>query len=234
MSFTIKNTNDKKQMKLNVVVYGPFKVGKTSLAKTVDNCLVISIENGMLCLADAGIDYIDCPTFTSASSMIKTIKENKDGVFDKYEWIMIDQLTELAQNMYPPLRDQMTREAIANGSKGSDGRQVWTRFAEMIGGLVKEIRALDMHTCILAQSADREVEGIEKQTVDLYGKSGHRIIGWIDEVFYMHIDSDDNRKFLTSSTDRTIAGDRSGKLDKIEPADLGHIQKKILGLLSTL
>lgn len=231
MTFVIKKAKNKSAMYLNVVVYGGYKVGKTRLSLTTgEPTLVISVEDGMLsCAGEDSVDFVELKKHSDIKAFIKDFREDKSGVYAKYKWLFLDTITELGQNLYPPLKEKMDKEAIANGAKGSDGRQVWGKFGEMIGDIVKDMRSLPVNTCILAHPAEKEVDGIEKRTVDVYGKTGARIIGWIDEILYMHLDEDGKEVFLTKSTDRTVAGDRSGKLEKIEPANLGLIRKKILG-----
>jgi len=45
----------------------------------------------------------------------------------------------------------------------------------------------------------------------------------------MHIDKEDNRKFLTEKVNNVAAKDRSGKLEKVEDANISMIMKKING-----
>jgi hypothetical protein len=228
MSFVIKNTQNKETMRLNVLVYGDYKIGKTYLASMVKDALIISIEDGVLSLAGTDVDYIEVKSYTQVMQLIKAIKT--EDQFKKYKWIFLDTITEFGQTLYPRIRDKYEEKAQSNGSKGADGRQVWGNFGEKIGDIVRAIRSLDKHTCILAHPTDKEQDdGTVKRSPDIYGKSGERIVGWLDEIFYMHMNDKGERMFLTQSTDRTIAGDRSGKLEKIEPALLDVVAKKMLG-----
>ncbi|MCR8526282.1 ATP-binding protein, partial [Escherichia coli] len=46
---------------VNVCVYGPSGIGKTSLAKTLNKheTLILNMERGLLSVAGSGIDYVD-------------------------------------------------------------------------------------------------------------------------------------------------------------------------------
>lgn len=228
MSFVIKNTDQKENTFLNMVIYGHSGVGKTSLASTVQNALVISIEDGVLSLSGKGVDYVEVSTYKSVKELVRAIKNNTDGQFDKYEWLFIDSITDLGQRYYPILRDKMDAAAIADNKKGSHGMKIWGAFGEHIGSLIREVRSLKMHTVILALSEQKEINGISKRSPDIYGKSAERIIAWLDECFYMHITDKGERFLLTEATNVSHAKDRSGKLDKLEKPNLNDIKEKIL------
>ena len=228
MALIINSSNNKKIMNLNLVIFGDYKVGKTFLSSTVPDALVMSVEDGMLSVAGKGVDYLDCKDMRTAKEIVNAVKTNPD--FKKYKWLFLDTVTEFGQLLYPVIREKHEQRAKENKSKGADGRQVWGEFAESIGLLVKAMRGLDLNIVILASSTQKEDDQNKIfNAPDIYGQSSSRIVGWLDEVFYMFVDKDGKRKFLTAKTDRTVAGDRSGKLDAIEDADLMAIHKKILG-----
>ena len=225
----IKNTKNKKDLKLNIVVTGPYKIGKTFLLKElVDNgqrVFGLSVESGMLCLAGVDVDYVECPDLKTIVEGLEHIEKNQAD----YDWIAMDTVTELGQNIWPMIRDKYQKRALSENKKpGAFNQQAWGEFGETIGKIVKRIRSLDLHSVIYAHPIDKEQEdGSIMVAPDIYGKSASRIVGWLDEIYYMHM-KDGERFFLTQQTDKTIAGSRFGKLEKIEPASLWGIQQKVL------
>jgi hypothetical protein len=72
--------------------------------------------------------------------------------------------------------------------------------------------------------------------VSMVGAMADKVPAYFDEVFYLHVEKDEEsgktkRMFITEKSDRITAKDRSGTLNKYEPADLGHVSKKIKGEL---
>ena len=67
--------------------------------------------------------------------------------------------------------------------------------------------------------------------VDLNGKISQRVPALVDEVFQLReFEKEDGgtvRKLVTSTYDKAIAGDRSGKLDQFEDPNMTKIIKKI-------
>lgn len=236
MPFVIKNCADKSSTFINIVVYGDYGVGKTYLATTDaregHKVLIISIEDGELSVTNHPsakyIDSISIKTNKEASELIKEIKEDKDGRFKDYAWIFFDTMTEFGHNIYYPLKTKMDIEAVQSGNKGSHGMQVWGEFARLIGEVTKQLRSLNKHTCIICHDGEKEVEGIHKTTVDIYGQSSSRIVGWIDEVFYMTFNDKGERILRTKGTNRFVAKDRSGQLNDVEKPCLKTIREKIL------
>ncbi len=123
----------------------------------------------------------------------------------------------------------MDKEAIAKGSKGADGRQVWGKFAEMIARSVKAVRSLPCNSVIFAGVSEKSFDGIDKRAPDVYGKSAERFLSWYDEVFYMFIDNKKQIKFLTKASDRSLACDTSGRLEEVEDGNLLNVHKKLVG-----
>jgi hypothetical protein len=226
----IKNTKDKKARLVNAVVYGPYKVGKTKLlGELIENkqkVFCAAVESGTLCLAGYDLDYVDCADYGKVLEVLDYLEKNQD----KYDWVAFDTITEFGQNLWPSIRERYQKKALKEDKKpGAFNQQAWGEFGETIGSIVKRIRALDCNTVIYAHPIEKEQEdGKIMKSPDIYGKSANRIVGWLDEVYYMFMDKDGERKFLTEQTERTIAGSRFGKLEQLEPASLWNIQQKVM------
>lgn len=226
MSILIKNTKDKSNTFVNIIVYGESGVGKTSLIKTLpeENTLVISLEDGLLSISDKSYDYVN----------VKTIKEIMDIItsneISKYKNIVIDSITELSQNVFLALNNKY-RDIEKKNSKnpGSMAMKLWGDFSESFSVLFKELRRLEKNVLAIALVTEKENNvGVSIKKPDVYGKSSDRIIAWFDECFYMFVDKEGNRKFLTETANNTMAKDRSTKLDKINDTDIGKIIETVL------
>ena len=89
----IKSTIDIKPDKFNALIYGESRSGKTTLAHTLDNCLIISPERGLLSLKQYPVDYMEVSTLDELKQAL-VIASKSD-----YETIFIDSLTEISQQM---------------------------------------------------------------------------------------------------------------------------------------
>jgi hypothetical protein len=204
----IKSASDIQSYNINIVVTGKMKIGKTSLLKELaengQRVLCAAVEQGTLCLAGSKIDYADCPTLKLVNEVLDHAEKNQD----KYDWFALDTVTELGQNIWPKIRDTYKKRSIADGNKpGALNQQAWGEFGETIGSVIKRVRALDMNTVTFAHPEEKEQDdGSVLTSPDIYGKSARRIVGWLDEVYYMHMNDKGERLFLTEQTKKTLAG----------------------------
>lgn len=231
----IQNTKTYHLDRLKFLVYGAPGVGKTSLAGTIDGrVLLISAEAGTLCLAHKDIDVIDVTVDEKGNQVDKEHRIDRFGKIyqyliqpearEKYDWIFIDSLTEVSQNLLEMLMEQMSGE--------KDGFKMWGEYAKRARGLIKSFRDLPFYNVVFTalETEDRDENNRRLMRVDMQGKIGKQLPAFFDEVFWMHSDPETSVRMLTTKqTDREVAKDRSGKLDMNEPPDLGAIFKKISG-----
>ena len=230
----IKNTSEINATFLKILVFAESSRGKTSLAKTVTNpkkILVISAESGLLSLAGSGIDYIDITIDEKtklpldAPARINKLKEVYDFLArgSDYEWVMIDSLTEISQVMVTALQKEFPDR--------KDSLVLWGENAKRMRAIIKNFRDLPKYHVVMTALVDVDKdENNKRYTVpDVAGGLKRELQAFFDEVFYLHVDENGNRNFVTYATPGMNCKDRSGKLDKMEPANLESILKKIKG-----
>lgn len=218
MSLLIKNTSDKENTFVNVIVYGDSGVGKTSLVRSLpeSDTLVVSLEDGLLSLKGTSYDYVNAKTVSQILEIVES------DAINKYKTVVIDSITELSQNTYLDLKKKYNDPKMA--------MKLWGDFSEQFSVLFKTLRRLEKNILAIALPRDKEDEaGVLVKKPDVYGKSSDRIIAWFDECFYMYVDKEGNRKLLTETSKNVQAKDRSGKLDKTINADIGKVFGTILG-----
>lgn len=231
----IKSTNSIEQQKIKAFVYGFSGAGKTSLAKTLPKCLVISAESGLLSIANSGIDYIDISQNDSGDLIPK--EKRIDRLVDvyrwlltddakKYDWIMLDSLSEIGQCLVDRLRKEFPDK--------KDTLAMWGEYANKMRDLVKSFRDLPNHNVVIVSLAvvEKDENGKRFAAVDLQGSISQKIAGYFDLFLYLHTAKQDDgsikRELICQSEDWVIAKDRSGILSQREEADLGKIAGKIL------
>lgn len=226
MSLLIKNTKDKSNTFVNIIVYGNSGTGKTSLVKTLpeEDTLVVSLEDGLLSLDGHSYDYINAKTISQIMEIVNSPE------IEKYKTVVIDSITELSQNVFLELSKKYTEiEKRENKKPGSMAMKLWGDFSSQFSVLFKELRRLEKNIVAIALPTEKEnAAGLMEKKPDVYGKSSDRIIAWFDECFYMYVDGEGKRLLLTETAKNTMAKDRSGKLAKTINADIGEVLSTIL------
>lgn len=228
----ISNTQSDANHPIKMLIFGESGSGKTSLAGTIkEPTLLISAESGLLTLKNKSIDVIDVSQDDAGNIIPKEKRIARlgeayqylltDEAKKKYKWIFIDSLTELSQNMVEQLNVEFPER--------KDSLVMYGENAKRMRSLVKSFRDMPFYNVVFTalSTVDKDENGTRFTNIDLIGSFANKLPGFLDEVFYLHVDKDGNRSLLTQRTDRVVSKDRSGRLDKFEPADLNLISEKI-------
>lgn len=204
---------------LKVLVHAPAGSGKTRLCSTVPNNLIISAEAGLLSLKDYDIDVVTVKTMDDMRKVYEYLATDT-----KYEWISLDSISEIAE------------VCLAEEKAGTkDPRKAYGEMQEQMMNLMRAYRDLPKNVYFSAKQ-DRQKD--ESTGSFFYGamipgqKLGQALPYMFDEVLCLQVWKDEegvtHRAFQTERDEKYDAKDRSGKLDSIEPADLGAIYQKIM------
>lgn len=209
-----------------ILVYGGAGVGKTTLIASLrGKVLILSAEAGLLSLAGADIDA-DVVEVTSIEALRAVYSELRSGDHG-YDWIVLDSVSEIAEVVLS-----------AEKSKSKDPRAAYGALSEEMVKIMRAFRDLACGVYFSAKLASTKDEATGKvsHSIGMPGaKLGEALPYLFDEVFRLVvIDEDDgaggkvaSRYLLTATDGKSVAKDRSGKLDAYEPADLGAVVGKI-------
>jgi len=231
----VQSTDSVKENKIKAVITGVSGVGKTSLLATLKTGgykpLIISAEGGLLSIAGTGIDFIDITKDDEGKLIPKEKRVNKlmdvynyvltKEAMDKYDTICLDSLTELSQCLFDALRKEFP-----------DRKENLVLYGELAGktrDLIKAFRDIPHYNVVFTclTKVEKDDNGRRFAGFDLIGSISDKLPQFFDAVLYLRANEKGERELICNSTDAIIAKDRSGKLDKSEPANLGSVFAKI-------
>jgi energy-coupling factor transporter ATP-binding protein EcfA2 len=232
----IASTKNTGNVSVKMLVYGPAGSGKTTLASTIGKgCLIISAEGGLLSLSDFDIDVVDITKDENGNLLpkedrLKALKEvyqylQTDEARSLYKWIFVDSITEISQNMVEALQKEYPDRKDTIVLYGENSKRMRT--------IIKGFRDLPHYNIVFTALSedDKDEFGRRTKEISMIGKMSQQIAGYLDEVFFLSVDEDDEgnlvRTLITQPTKSITAKDRSGKLDRLEDPNLTKIYNKI-------
>lgn len=211
-----------------ILVYGGAGVGKTTLIASLrGKVLILSAEAGLLSLAGAELDA-DVVEVTSIEALRAVYTELRAGDHG-YDWVVLDSVSEIAEVVLS-----------SEKAKTKDPRQAYGALSDEMVKIMRAFRDLQCGVYFSAKLASTkdETTGKVSHSIGMPGaKLGEALPYLFDEVFRLVVvDEDDgnggkiaSRYLLTATDGKSVAKDRSGKLEAYEPADLGAVVAKIIG-----
>lgn len=225
MALSIVSTKDASEDHgIKALIYGKAGAGKTSLAKTAPNPIILSAESGILSLRDVELPMIKIETVDDLSEAHEWLESSADA--KQFQTVFIDSISEIGETVLANAKRQV-----------KDPRQAYGELIEKMTMLIRAFRDLSgFHVVMLAK---QEPTKDEMTGVVLYGPSmpgaklGNQLPYLFDEVFRLGIGKTQDgtlyRFFQTQPDFQYEAKDRSGVLDAMEMPDLSHIFNKIQG-----
>lgn len=208
---------------INVLIYGKAGTGKTvlsgsaSMVEGMSPALLVDVEGGTNSLRNTypGVDTVRITTWMELLEVCDFIADGDHS----YKTLIIDSLSEVQKlNMYYSMR-----KAGKNPMEEKADWDDWGKNLESMRFFVRTTRDLPINviwTALLDESSDKKT-GKTMRMPYFTGKFKQEIAAIPDEVFYYYIrdiydeEKDEEvptRVLLTSSTDDTVAKDRSGQL----------------------
>lgn len=218
MAIQIKNTKDVKVGGVKIAVYGGAGIGKTRLCNTAPKPLILSAESGLLSLRNDSADYVEIKTMRDLDEVYKYAKSPDCP----YETICLDSASEIAETVF---------EEFAKNEK--DNRQAYLKMGDAMIHAIRNFRDLPLKNVVF----NFKMKMVEDESTDSIfyvpmapGKMiGHQVPYMFDELFCMQIKKDGTRFLQTAADRQRFCKDRSGALEKEEPANLTDVINKIRG-----
>jgi len=207
------------------LLYGKSGTGKTYTAFSLDQkeTLILSAESGLLTLAGSTFPVAKIECWDDVNEAYRELLG--DAAKKRYRNIFIDSLSELNE-----LCKVHIVQVERPGLKGLDIGKVYAEqmtlqdFGLLATKMIKMVRAFRelpynvIFTC-LEDSEKDETTGIIQVKPSLNGKLAGHVSGYFDFVLRMVAKEEDKktaRYFFTQSTEKVIAKNRGGALDRLE------------------
>ena len=210
---------------VKILVYGRAGVGKTYLARTAPQPLIVSAESGLLALRDVEIPVVTIKTIQELDELYAWVSQSREA--DQFYTIYLDSLSEIA-------------EVILSNAKATvkDPRQAYGELTDRMMINVKRFRDLQGKHVVMSakqETTKDENNGIVTTGASMPGRQvGPSLPYMFDEVFRLGIGrtpEGEQYRFLQTAPDiQYEAKDRSGALAAVEPPDLSYIINKILAV----
>lgn len=223
MAIDLKRTGEIGSSNLKMLVYGIAGSGKTTLATTCPNPIIISAEAGLLSIKDADLPYIQVSKIDDVYEAYSWLTETDEG--KQFDTIVLDSISEIG-------------EVCLSHEKATakDPRAAYGNMQDLMQGIIRAFRDIpDRHILFTAKVEKQQDEmGKILYSPSMPGnKMGQALPYFFDLVMALRVEKDDegkNQRALQCDTDGIWqAKDRSGKLDAWELPDVSDLINKISG-----
>ena len=240
------------------VIFGPAKIGKTSLLWTLDpaTTLFVDLEAGGLSVQGWQGDSIQINDWESARNLACLLggpnparqpnevysqahfdyarKDCDPAIFNKYQTIFVDSITVASRLAFAWAKQQP--EAFSSKSGAPDTRSAYGILGQQMIGWTTQLQHIGNRNIWFVGLLDSKRDDCNRPYFEPQiegSKTGLELPGIVDEVITMtEIASGEGAPYRAFVCQRPNewgypAGDRSGKLDKIEEPHLGKLMEKI-------
>lgn len=228
MPIKIQSTQDFGIDGVKTVIYGGSGVGKTRLALTAKDSILLSAEKGLLSLQDEDYPYMEITKPEHVDQAYELLRRTND-----YKTIILDTVSEIGEVL-------LTDFLLTGGSEGQpvkDPRKAYGLMAEAMMPMIRKYR--DMPGKNIVFLAKLEIKEDEDNGIMIYRPMfpgqviKNQLPFMFDGIYYMSVTKDKGKNDVTvlqtKATRGIVAKDRSGKLDMYERPDIDAIIKKATG-----
>ena len=188
-----------------LLLYGPPKVGKTTMLSKLDNCLIVDTEKGAR-MVDGSILEVD-----SRKDLINVLKQAKEG--HEFNYIAIDTIDKVVQWAEDAVCEENQVQALADLPFGKG----WGLARDKVMNTIRHFSNICDHLIIIGhrKTAKAIVEGqatIEPESLDITGRLKNMIMADCDAIGYVYRDEEEGLKVSFKANDAIEAGSRSPHL----------------------
>jgi hypothetical protein len=232
----------------NWLVYGGSGIGKTVLAGTAPNALLLTTEpEGAVSAKVRGsqAQELKVGSWEQWLEYLDWLERGKGH--EDYEWLALDSLDQLEEHAWNSIMGS-TKSRSVGGSFRAKSRNDYPLVWDAIGRQVDQLCRLPVNVLITAKVMRVDVEDEDEETVTLAlplvgstkrGDLAMRVCGQMTLVGYYrrHLDSDSGKKVRrlhTEDSERWVAKDRHDTFGRhVTAPDIGKMQQAVQERLAT-
>lgn len=186
MTIEFKNTKDlDRNPNLNILIYGPPGIGKTTFSATAPKPLIINLEDGLMSIKDRDVAYVSCATIMDVKEAIHK------GVEDGFKTIVFDTLTRYSELLMDLL-------LLADKNKETPDFLHWGQLVSRITKMCWALQKKNINTIYLCHEKEVEEEGRLIKRPLLNGSLVQKIPGIMDVCGYLYAPQSDKGTRLLS------------------------------------
>lgn len=219
---SLQNTKGLTSKFATFLIYGSARCGKTTLAQTAEDPLILATElgdtKGLQSLRDLSIPYLPIESAEEFNIVVAELSRNREAAEyegQTFKTVIVDSYTGVAALWMEAGTEAMFGDADAmlwDKQKGKDPRNVYAYFAEKGRKETSALFEVRAHVVMLCREGlVTEGEGrdqINYAVPELPGqKLSRELPGWPDFTFRMRF-VNGQRVFVTTTEDRAVAGPR--------------------------
>jgi phage nucleotide-binding protein len=195
---------------INMLIYGPPGVGKTTFACGTDKVLIGDVEGGAVFLGMHGIQA-DYASISKWSDLDELYKAAKDG---GYKTVVIDPLGELLDKLIGQLKTEGYGQG--RGENTTLALQGWGIAKERFKSTIRKFRDLNINLVLVAHSNEKKDEELTTVRPKLQASldedvcSMMQVVGFLKNVAGK--DKSMTRRLYLNPTEKYYAKDRIGVL----------------------
>jgi hypothetical protein len=216
-------TNDAGSQFSNILIYGLAGAGKTPLASTAPNPIIISSEPGLKSLQRYKLPYVVARDHKEAMDMLHWVTTTK------YETVFFDSISALSENIL-----------LSEKKRSKDPRQFSPATTALtIEVVLAYLSIRNKHVIMTCKATEIKDQITGVTTVEPFAvvpKLGPQLPYHFDDVIYLsrHRNNETGAEyaaFRCRANDYCIARNRSGLLDLWEQADITSVIRKSNGVV---